>query len=512
MTSGRTARHAGVVAALVALSLVLSGCSSWFLPPTSTSAPTDEIVDARLAPYYHQVLVWTGCGDNLECTKAKVPLDWSNPSGGAIKLALIRQQATGGHPLGSLLVDPGGPGASGVQFIRDGIDYATDEKLQAQYDIVGFDPRGVNESTAVSCYKNPKTLDNFIFGISKYAVGSDAWISQAEQESKQFGAECKKYTGSLLGQVGTVDAAKDLDVLRAALGDKKLNYFGYSYGTLLGQTYANMYPARVGRMVLDGVVDPTLTSSQVNVEQAKGFEHDLRKFLAKCPELKGCPFGKNVDKSIAQIVALLDSLDASPIRNSDGRELGSETMSIAIIYPLYNVATWPTLVAVFSTVFAGSASEAFQVADGYYGRNSNGTYADNNYEAFTAINCLDYPSNPNVAVMRAEAAQLAKVAPVFGPATSYAGTSCYQWPYPVNRTAGPLPADGSGPIVVVGTTGDPATPYAWAVNVASMLQNGHLVTYHGEGHTAYNKSNSCVNDAVDNYLLHGTVPATDPQC
>jgi hypothetical protein len=265
-------------------------------------------------------------------------------------------------------------------------------------------------------------------------------------------------------------------------------------------------------MVLDGVVDPTLTSSEVNVEQAKGFEHDLRQFLAKCPQLKGCPFGSNVDKSIAQIVALLDSLDASPIRNSDGRELGSETMSIAIIYPLYNVANWPTLVAVFNSVFAGSASAAFQVADGYYGRNSNGTYADNNYEAFTAINCLDYPSDSNVSAMRAEAAQLKEVAPVFGPATSYGGTSCYQWPYPVTRTADPLPADGSGPILVVGTTGDPATPYQWAVHVASMLQNGHLVTYHGEGHTAYNKSNSCVNDAVDNYLLHGTVPTTDPQC
>jgi pimeloyl-ACP methyl ester carboxylesterase len=512
MRMGRTTRRAGIVAALIVISVVLSGCSSWFLPPTSTSAPTDESVAADLAPYYHQVLVWTSCGNNLQCTDAKAPLNWSKPSDGSIKLALIRQPATDGHPLGSLLVNPGGPGASGFDFIRDSIDYATDAKLQASYDIVGFDPRGVNDSTAVHCYKDPKTLDNYIYSIPAGTMGSDKWVSELEQESKQFGQDCAKYTGALLGHIGTVDAAKDLDLLRAALGDKKLNYFGYSYGTLLGQTYANMYPKNTGRIVLDGVVDPTLTPYELDSQQAEGFEQDLRQFLEKCPQLKGCPFGTNVNKSMTQIESLLNSLAKSPIRNKDGRELGSETMSIAIIYPLYNVASWPELVTLFNSVFSGDASVAFQLADGYYGRNSNGTYQDNSTEAFDAINCLDYPSDTKLTDMRAEAAEIDKLAPVFGPEMAYGATTCYDWPYAPTRTAAPLPADGSGPILVVGTTGDPATPYEWAEHVASILQNGHLVTYHGEGHTAYNKSNACVNNAVDNYFVHGTVPSTDPQC
>jgi pimeloyl-ACP methyl ester carboxylesterase len=264
--------------------------------------------------------------------------------------------------------------------------------------------------------------------------------------------------------------------------------------------------------VLDGVVDPTLTPFELNSQQAEGFEQDLREFLKKCPELKGCPFSSNVDKSMNEIRALLNSLDKSPIRNTDGRELGSETMSIAIIYPLYNVSTWPDLVTLFNSVFKGDASVAFQLADGYYGRNSNGTFEDNSTEAFDAVNCLDYPSDTTVSVMRAEAAKLNQLAPVFGHLMAYGATSCYDWPYKPTRTAAPLPADGSAPILVVGTTGDPATPYQWAEHVASILQNGHLVTYHGEGHTAYNKSNACVNDAVDNFFVHGTVPTSDPQC
>ena len=161
--------------------------------------------------------------------------------------------------------------------------------LQKYYDIVGFDPRGVNHSTAVKCYTNPKVLDNFIYAIPKGAIGSNQWITEEEQENKAFGADCKKYTGALLGHVDTVSAAKDLDLLRATLGDKKLNYLGYSYGTLLGQTYANLFPKKTGRLVLDGVVDPTVTPFQLDEDQAKGFELNLRAFLAKCPTHEGMP-------------------------------------------------------------------------------------------------------------------------------------------------------------------------------------------------------------------------------
>jgi pimeloyl-ACP methyl ester carboxylesterase len=512
----QSAVRVGLVAALLGVSLVLSGCTSIFLPPKITSTPTNESVAADLAPYYHQILTWKSCGDNMQCTTAKAPLDWSKPAGATISLALIRHLATDGHSLGSLLVNPGGPGGSGYDFVKDSLTFAVDKTLENNYDIVGFDPRGVNHSSAVKCYTNPKTLDNYIYSIPKGTPGSNQWITEVEQENKAFGADCAKDTGALLGHVDTVSAAKDLDLLRAALGDKKLDYLGYSYGTLLGQTYANLFPKKTGRLVLDGVVDPTVSPFQLDADQAQGFELDLRAFLAKCPTMKGCPFTGTVAQSEASIRGLLDKLDASPIRNSDGRELGSETMFTAIIFPLYNTANWPYLVDLFNDVSNGSATVAFQLADAYNDRNANGTYQDNETEAFTAINCLDYPSDPNVATMRAQEVQLNKLAPVFGHLMAYGGTSCFDWPYKPTRTAGALAAKGSAPIIVIGTTGDPATPYAMAQHVATLLQNGHLITYHGNGHTAYNKdttpADECVNTAVDNFFVHGTVPKTDPQC
>jgi pimeloyl-ACP methyl ester carboxylesterase len=518
VTSPRAvSRRLGIVAGLVAAAVVLSGCSSWFLPPTASSAPTDESVAADLAPYYHQVLVWTACDGGFQCTVAKAPLDWSNPSGASIKLALIRKQATGSHRLGSLLVDPGGPGASGVDFVKDSLSFAVDSRLQSSYDIVGFDPRGVNHSSAITCYSNPKSLDSVIFGIPSGPIGSDEWVTATEKTYEKFGADCLHYTGKLLGHVDTVSAARDLDLLRAALGDKKLNYLGYSYGTLLGQTYANLYPKKTGRLVLDGVLDPTASLNEVTELQAEGFEHELRRFLAECPSIKGCPFGSNVNRSMTEIRSLLDSLEASPLRNTDGRELGGEAMVSAIITPLYNVDNWSALVELFKTVMKGDPGYAFGIADAYYNRDTKtGTYNNNSYQAFNAINCLDYPSDPNLAAMRAEAVRLNRLAPVIGHLMAYGDTYCYKWPFKSVDTPGPLPAVGSAPILVIGTTGDPATPYAMAKHVSTILQNGHLVTYHGDGHTAYNKGTSkgniCVNNTVDDFFVNGTVPKTDPEC
>jgi pimeloyl-ACP methyl ester carboxylesterase len=507
-----SSRRVALVALLLAVVVPLSGCTSWYLPPHATSAPTNEKVAADLEPFYQQVLSWASCGNNLQCADAKAPLDWASPSTGSIKLALVRQPATSGHAKGSLLVNPGGPGGSGYDFIKESVDYATSARLQAQFDIVGFDPRGVNRSSAVKCYENPKDLDAYIYDIPKGEPGSDAWITELEKSSQDFGAACLKYTGALLGHVDTISAARDLDLLRAVLGDKKLNYLGYSYGTLLGATYAELYPKNTGRLVLDGALDPTVSPFELSVTQAKGFEHALRAFLAQCPTLKGCPFGKDVDAAMKTVRAILDGLDASPLRAKDGRELGSGAMFAAIIYPLYSVDNWPYLVSLFSSVMHGDPEIAFVLADGYNDRNKDGSYTTNSTEAFTAVNCLDYPSDANVATIRAEAVKLEQAAPVFGHVMAYGGTECFNWPFAPTRTAGEITAAGSAPIIVVGTTGDPATPYPWAQHLAAMLQEGHLVTYKGEGHTAYNKSNSCVNDAVDDYFIDGTVPKADPEC
>jgi len=513
LTPHRSARIA-IIAAVLALVVPLTGCVSAFVPTpeSTTSTPTGEKVAADLAPFYGQVLKWKSCaGGDFQCTTASAPLDWANPGTAKISLALIRKPATGTR-LGSLLVNPGGPGASGYDFVKDSVSYAVDAKLQASYDIVGFDPRGVNKSSAVSCYDKPAQLDAYLFTIPSAPTYSDAWIAENEASAAAFGQACLKYTGDLLGFVDTNSAARDLDLLRATLGDKKLNYLGYSYGTLLGATFAELFPTKTGHLVLDGALDPATSDFDVTKVQAEGFESALTAYLKDCLTGKDCPFTGSVTGALARIRALLDSLDASPIRSSDGRELGSATMFTAIILPLYSKSSWKYLDTLFSSVEKGDADYAFKLADGYYERNANGTYNDNSTEAFIAINCLDYKSTSTDATMRAEAAELKKVAPTLGPQMSYGGTSCADWPYKSTRERGPIAAAGSAPIIVVGTTNDPATPYVWAKNLAAELQNGHLVTYTGEGHTAYNKSNSCVDDAVDDFFLHDTVPTEDPRC
>jgi pimeloyl-ACP methyl ester carboxylesterase len=514
MNTRRRSTRIAIVAAALAILLPLSGCVSSFLPkaPSTTSTPTNEKVAADLKPFYSQVLTWKSCeSGNFQCATATAPMDWKNPATKSIKLALIRKTASGTR-LGSLLVNPGGPGGSGYDFIRDSLSYAVDATLQKNYDIIGFDPRGVNKSSAVKCYSDPASMDAYLFDISPNPFGSDAWIADQEAANQKFGQDCLRYTGDLLGFVDTVSASRDLDLLRAVLGDKKLNYLGYSYGTLLGATYADLYPKKTGRLVLDGAIDPATTSFDVSATQAKGFESALRAYLADCKSGKKCPFTGTVDAAMNTIRSLLDSLNASPIRATDGRELGSSTMTNAIILPLYNKTNWPYLSDLFTSVMQGKADYAFQLADSYYERNANGTYNDNSTEAFIAINCLDYKVTATTdASLQADAAKLKQLAPVLGPQLSY-DTSCIKWPFPSTRDRVAITAKGSGPIIVVGTTNDPATPYVWAQSLSKELQNGRLVTYHGEGHTAYNKSNSCVNTAVDSYFVDGTVPSKDPSC
>jgi pimeloyl-ACP methyl ester carboxylesterase len=508
----RVATRWSLLAAVTVVALSLSGCVGLFLPSQTraTSTPVAADVAADLQPFYQQKLVWTSCAKDMQCTTAKAPLDWNNPSAGEIKLALIRHVATGTR-LGSLLVNPGGPGSSGYDFIRDSLDFAVDKKLQASYDIVGFDPRGVGHSSAVTCY-SPSQMDAYLYDITPGVRGSDEWIANNVRSAKEFGQACADKTGALLGHVDTVSAARDLDLLRAALGDKKLNYLGYSYGTYLGTVFAGMYPQNTGRLVLDGALDPASTNVEVNQIQAQGFESALRAYLKNCLAHSGCPFSGTVDEGMATITDLLASVEASPIRNADGRELGANTLVTAIIYPLYDRASWTYLSRMFAGVMKGSAGFAFQLADAYNSRNDDGTYADNSTEAFTAVNCLDFTFDANPAVMRQQAAALSKAAPVIGPYLSYGDIGCANWPYKSTLKRGPIAAAGSAPILVVGTTNDPATPYVWAKNLAAELENGHLVTYKGEGHTAYNKSNSCVNDTVDDFFVHGTVPSSDPKC
>jgi pimeloyl-ACP methyl ester carboxylesterase len=510
--AARTAARTTLVAIAAITALTLTGCVTWFLPAktSQTSSPLKENVAADLKPFYDQVLEWKSCSSGKQCATAKAPLDWKNPSTGEVELALIRQTAKGTKQ-GSLLVNPGGPGGSGYDFVANSINYATDSKLQNSFDVVGFDPRGVGHSSAVKCY-DAKQMDEYLYGITPGVRGSDEWIANNAATSKAFGDACNQNTGPLLARVDTISAARDLDLLRSILGDKKLNYLGYSYGTYLGAVYANLYPGKTGRLVLDGALDPAASNFDVTKVQAQGFESALRAYLADCLKQKNCPFTGSVDTGMATIASLLAAVERSPIRNSDGRELGANTLVTAIIYPLYDATAWSYLTDMFTSVMKGDAKFAFTLADAYNNRQADGTYGDNSTEAFMAINCLDYTYNNDPAVMRQQAAELAKDAPVIGPYMAYGDIGCGNWPYQTTYQRGPIAAKGSAPILVVGTTNDPATPYVWAKNLATELQNGHLLTYKGEGHTAYNKSNSCVNGTVDDFLLKGTIPSDGKTC
>ncbi|MDH6531873.1 pimeloyl-ACP methyl ester carboxylesterase [Aurantimicrobium minutum] len=494
---------AGVVA------LVLSGCAAPVVPLPSQSPAA---VAADLLPFYEQELDWSECEDQMQCAEATAPLDWAHPTGETISLAVVKHEASSKDRLGSLFVNPGGPGASGVNFVANSLDYAVSADVKKNYDVIGFDPRGVGASTSVTCYTDPTQMDQFLFEYTPTPRESDAWFAEGEQASANYTAACVENSGDLLAHVDTLSAAHDLDMLRAVVGDSRLNYLGYSYGTLLGAIYAENFPLNVGRMVLDGALNPASTSSEVMLTQAVGFEKALTAYLTECVTTDSCPFEGSVDESVQRISELLAQLDISPLEATDGRLLGADSMVTAIISPLYDRQSWDYLSDVFSAVLQGDADPAYTSVDWYYQRSATGSYSDNSTEAFIAINCLDYPVSADKALWAADAATLKEQAPVIGPYLAWGDQLCSLWPAEAVLAPAQVHARGSADILVVGTTGDPATPYRWAQELAAQLDKGHLVTYTGEGHTAYNKSNSCVNDAVDGFLLRGTVPARDPQC
>lgn len=506
----RTPRIVATAAALVAVAVVASGCGPYADPePSRSLPPVSEGVDAALLPFYEQSLDWASCGGELDCTTVTAPLNWSDPAAGEIELSVVRHRAEASEPLGSLLTNPGGPGASGVSLVRDSLSYAVGQPLIENYDVIGFDPRGVGESTAVRCF-DAADMDAYLFDIPDAERDTPAWEAAIVAGQEEFAAACDQNSDGILPYIDTVSAARDLDLLRAVLGDEKLNYLGYSYGTFLGATYAGLYPDKVGRMVLDGAIDPTLSSLEVSAEQAIGFEASLRAFLQWCLGQDACPFAGTVDDGMSDLSILLASVGRDPLLASDGRRLGSDALLTAIVAALYSEDSWPALVGALSETVQGRADEAFRLADFYYNR-VDGEYLDNSTEAFTAYNCLDYPADDTPEREAAYEARLAAEAPTVAPYWSGVNV-CEVWPVAPTGTRAAITAPGAAPILVVGTTGDPATPYDWSVALADQLSSGVLVTRVGEGHTGYNKGNTCVDDAIEAYFLEGTVPTDGLRC
>ena len=507
-------RLSAAVAGLAALALALSGCLYAQIPPVApdtgvSPAPVTEGVAPELLPYYGQELAWEACGGaGFDCTTVTAPRDWADPSRGELQLAVVRHRATSGKPLGSLLTNPGGPGASGVSIVRDSLSFVTGQRLSSDFDVIGFDPRGVGQSTAVTCY-DPAQLDAYLYDIPPGVRGSDERTASLEARNEGFAQACDANSDGILPFITTENAARDMDLLRAVLGDQKLNYLGYSYGTFLGATYAKLFPDRVGRMVLDGAVDPSVPGSEVGVVQAIGFENSLRTFMADCLTISSCPFGGSVDDAMADLSALLARVDARPLPASDGRRLDADSLMTAIIAALYSQDSWAFLRSALGGAAEGQADVAFQLADLYNGR-VGGQYQDNSTEAFRAYNCMDYPDD-GAADDAALQERLEREAPTSAPYW-LSPDVCDAWPYPPTGSRGPITAEGTPPIVVVGTTGDPATPYQWAESLAAQLAQGVLVTRVGEGHLGYNRGNACVDAAVEGFLVDDTVPEDGLRC
>ncbi|MDE0546001.1 alpha/beta hydrolase [Microbacterium sp. C7(2022)] len=517
-TSGRTRRMLGVVAALAAASFALSGCLSSQIPAeqprsTASAAPVTDGVSADLLPFYSQTLSWGPCepaASQMECTTLTAPLDWDNPGEGEIELAMVRSRAESGTAIGSLLTNPGGPGASGVGYIRDSVTHAAGDAVRAQFDVIGFDPRGVGDSTAVECFTDAADMDAYLFDIPDNPRGSDAWSDELLEGAAEFAAACEENSGGILPYITTEQSARDMDLIRAVLGDNELYYLGYSYGTFLGATYAKLYPENVGRMVLDAAIDPSVSGLDVGTTQGLGFESALRAYMADCLGSDECPFRGSVDQGMADLGTLLASVDRTPQQAPDGRMLGADSLLTAIVAALYSQESWGYLTAALTDVMQGDPALAFSLADFYYNR-SDGEYLDNQTEAFTAYNCLDYPDDSTPEQEAAAEELLAAEAPTVAPYWS-GPDGCSVWPYEPSGVRERITAEGAAPIVVVGTTNDPATPYEWSVSLAEQLSSGVLVTRVGEGHSGYNKGNSCVDDAVEAYLLEGAAPEDGLRC
>ncbi|WP_189263189.1 alpha/beta hydrolase [Streptomyces fuscichromogenes] len=525
----RSRTHARTTAAalLSAAALLASGCSSSgnasASTPASTTAGAAQLAalprstPSSLARYYDQKLTWRDCGvPGFQCATMKAPLDYADPGAGDVRLAVARKKATGkAKPLGSLLVNPGGPGGSAVDYLQQyaGIGYPAE--VRARYDMVAVDPRGVARSEPVQCL-NGRQMDAFT--ETDMTPDDQKETARLVAEYKAFAEACGTHSAQLLRHVSTVDSARDMDILRAVLGDPKLNYVGASYGTFLGATYAGLFPERVGRMVLDGAMDPSLSARELNLQQTAGFETAFRSFAEDCAKRADCPLGPK-GSTPTQIADNLRTfflkLDAHPVPTGDpdGRKLTESLATTGVIAAMYDQAEWEQLRdALHAAMKDNDGAGLLALSDSYYERDSDGRYS-NLMSANAAVNCLDLPpAFTGPAQVEKALPAFEKASPVFGPNLAWASLNCAYWPVRAMGEPHRIEAKGAGPIVVVGTTRDPATPYPWARSLARQLSSGRLLTYVGDGHTAYGRGSACIDSAINTYLLDGTPPAEGKRC
>ncbi|MDR7254754.1 pimeloyl-ACP methyl ester carboxylesterase [Nocardioides sp. BE266] len=474
-------------------------------PPASVTQPPRPVLEE----FYAQRIDWKPCAsnDDQDCGTLTVPIDYADPQGGTIDLALLRVPASG-ERLGSMVVNPGGPGVPGTSYAAASRLAFRKPLLQA-FDVVGFDPRGTGRSAPIDCLSDEE-MDAYV--AADPSPDTPEEVRDYKQTVLGFGAACKANSGPLLGHVTTIEAARDMDVLRSALGEETLTYFGASYGTKLGATYAELFPERVGRFVLDGAVDVSLDPETMALEQAAGFETALRAYVQNCLDsTDNCFLGDTVDEGLATIKGLLDSVEDEPLPAGD-RQLDVGNAFYGIVMPLYNRDYWFLLSTALASALEGKGSALMQLSDFYSSRGTDGSYDDNSMEAIYAINCLDDPRSIGFGKVPSELAAFEEASPTFGEVFAWGLTGCRG--IEVTSSEKPLDVRGEGaaPIVVLGTSRDPATPMKWAEALSAQLDSGVLVERDGDGHTAYNSGNDCIDAVVEHYLIEGTVPDDGTTC
>ncbi|MFE1027176.1 alpha/beta hydrolase [Streptomyces sp. NPDC058818] len=483
----------------------------------ATLAALPQATPSALAPYYEQKLSWRDCGvPGFQCATMKAPLDYAKPTEGDVRLAVARKKATGpGKRLGSLLVNPGGPGGSAIGYLQQYAGIGYPEEVRAQYDMVAVDPRGVARSEPIECLDG-REMDAYT--RTDVTPDDEGEADELVDAYQKFAEGCGADAPKLLRHVSTVEAARDMDVLRAVLGDEKLTYVGASYGTFLGATYAGLFPDRAGRLVLDGAMDPSLPARRLNMEQTAGFETAFQSFAKDCVRQPDCPLGDQgttPDQVGKNLKAFFDDLDAEPVPtgDADGRKLTESLATTGVIAAMYDEGAWQQLrESLTSAMKENDGAGLLVLSDSYYEREADGGYSNLMF-ANAAVNCLDLPaafSSPDE--VREALPDFEKASPVFGEGLAWSSLNCAYWPVQATGEPHRIEAAGATPIVVVGTTRDPATPYRWAEALADQLSSGRLLTYEGDGHTAYGRGSTCIDSAINTYLLRGTAPEDGKRC
>jgi len=453
-------------------------------------------------------IAWSDCGGGFECATFSVPFSHDAPDGRTFALPLVRRPALDPSTrIGSLLVNPGGPGGSGVAWVR-AASFFLPPSIQDRFDLVGFDPRGQAES--VPGIDGPDELDPFV--SLDFTPDDDTERAELLARTDAFVAGCEQKSGDVLKFVGTDHIVRDIDLLREALGEEKLSFLGLSYGTFLGAMYAETYPDHVRALVLDGALDPAISGDAFIEGQALGFEGALDAFLTDCAANDACAFHSGGDPFSAYD-ALRDAIEKAPLPAppGSGRALGPGAFAYAVSVPLYRRSRWKTLAAALAEAAAGDGAALLELADGYLGRKKDGTYGDSLADYYGVLS-IDFPFAADAAVYESMTNDLLVKAPRLGAYFPYSALASARWPVEAWRSPGPVSAVGAPPILVVGATNDPATPYAWSVALAGELSSGVLLTREGEGHISFLTGNDCVDRAIADYLVDLAVPPKGSTC